>query len=256
MILCLDIGNTQVYGGVFNEGELVFRFRHNSKGHVSSDQFGLFLKTVLRENDIDPTSISGISLCTVVPHLLYTIRNACLKYFNTDPFILGPGEKTGLKINYRNPLEVGADRIANSISGVKKFPDRNLIIVDFGTATTFCAIKKDKTYLGGSIIAGLRLSMESLEAKTAKLPSVEIRKVDSVIGRSTVESLQSSLYYGHAFAVKGILEKITEEYFSDDAPIVIGTGGFAHLFDDEKIFHQIIPNLVLEGLRFALLNNR
>ncbi len=256
MILCLDIGNTQVYGGVFNEGELVFRFRHNSKGHVSSDQFGLFLKTVLRENDIDPTSISGISLCTVVPHLLYTIRNACLKYFNTDPFILGPGEKTGLKINYRNPLEVGADRIANSISGVKKFPDRNLIIVDFGTATTFCAIKKDKTYLGGSIIAGLRLSMESLEAKTAKLPSVEIRKVDSVIGRSTVESLQSGLYYGHAFAVKGILEKITEEYFSDDAPIVIGTGGFAHLFDDEKIFHQIIPNLVLEGLRFALLNNR
>ena len=256
MILCLDIGNTQVYGGDFNEGELVFRFRHNSKGHVSSDQFGLFLKTVLRENDIDPTSISGISLCTVVPHLLYTIRNACLKYFNTDPFILGPGEKTGLKINYRNPLEVGADRIANSISGVKKFPDRNLIIVDFGTATTFCAIKKDKTYLGGSIIAGLRLSMESLEAKTAKLPSVEIRKVDSVIGRSTVESLQSGLYYGHAFAVKGILEKITEEYFSDDAPIVIGTGGFAHLFDDEKIFHQIIPNLVLEGLRFALLNNR
>lgn len=256
MILCLDVGNSQIFGGVFNQGDLVFKFRHNTTSNASSDQFGLFLKQVLRENEIEPKLISDISICTVVPHLLYTLRNSCIKYLGKTPFILAPGEKTGLKILYRNPAEVGADRIANAIAAKELYPNQNLIVVDFGTATTFCAIRADKSYLGGVIIPGLKLSMESLEQKTAKLPSVEIVTRDEVVGRSTVESIQSGLYFGHTFAAKGIIKRMIKESFKGESAIVIGTGGFAHLFDKEKIFDHIESNLVLKGLHIALQVNR
>lgn len=256
MILCLDVGNSQIFGGVFNEGDMIFQFRHNTTSNASSDQFGLFLKQVLRENEISPEAISDIAICTVVPHLLYTLRSSCIKYFNISPFILAPGEKTGLKIMYRNPSEVGADRVANAISAKELYPNKNLIIVDFGTATTFCALKADRTYLGGVIIPGLRLSMESLEQRTAKLPSVEIVQTKKIVGRTTVESIQSGLYYGHAFSVKGIIAKMIDESFPGESTTVIGTGGFARLFDKENIFDHIEGNLVLKGLYIALKTNR
>src|SRR3990167_2180253 len=123
MILCLDVGNSQIFGGVFKENKLVLKFRHNTSGNISSDQFGLFLRNVIRENDLDPKKVTKISLCTVVPQVLYTIRSACIKYFDIQPFVLGPGTKTGLKILYRNPGEVGADRIANAISAYEQFPN-------------------------------------------------------------------------------------------------------------------------------------
>lgn len=255
MILCLDVGNSQIYGGVFKGEELIFRFRHNTTSNASSDQFGLFLRDVLRENEIDPKMISNISLCTVVPHLLHTLRAACVKYFNKSPYELGPGVKTGLQIKYRNPSEVGADRIANAISGTHFYPGKNLVIVDFGTATTFCAVTAKKEYLGGIIMPGMRLMMESLEARTAKLPSVEIVKASTLVGRTTVESIQSGLYYGHAYAVKGIIDQMTREHFKENPPVVIGTGGFATLLQNENIFHSIEPHLVLQGLFLALKFN-
>src|SRR3989339_561813 len=193
MILCIDVGNSQIHGGVFNGGELTVQFRKTSRQQFSSDEIGLFLKTVLRENSVDPDSISGISICSVVPDLNHSIRNGCIKYFRIEPFFLKAGVKTGLKIQYRNPLEVGADRIANAIAAMHFYPNRNLIVVDFGTATTFCAISKKKEYLGGIILPGVKISMEALESKTAQLPIVEIKKTDVVIGKSTVESIQSGL---------------------------------------------------------------
>jgi type III pantothenate kinase len=174
MILCLDVGNSQIYGGVFDNEQICLQFRHTSSSGSSSDQFGIFLRTVLRENEISPESIEHIAICSVVPTLVHSLRNACKKYFGINPFVLQAGTKTGLKIGYRNPVEVGSDRIANAIAAKDLYPGKNLIIVDFGTATTFCAISKQKEYLGGVIIAGMRLSMEALESKTAKLPSVEI----------------------------------------------------------------------------------
>lgn len=259
MILSLDVGNTQIYGGVF-EGptgseKMQIAFRKSSKQGSSSDEVGVFLRTVIKENGIDPAKIKQIVLCSVVPEVVYSLRGACQKYFNINPFILQAGVRTGLKIKYRNPLEVGADRIANSIAATTLYPGKNLILVDLGTATTFCAVNAEKDYLGGSIIAGLKLSMESLEAKTAKLPSVEIVSKSNVLGLSTVESLQSGLFYGHLGSMREIINKISAECFQNEKPFVIGTGGFSSLFEKEKIFDAIIPDLVLKGNLIALALN-
>lgn len=255
MILCLDVGNSQIYGGIFDKDEIKFRFRKTSKSGASSDEIGLFLKSVLRENDINPNDIKQISICTVVPEALHSLRNACLKYFKITPFILQPGVKTGLKIKYKNPLEVGADRITNSIAATQAYPDKNIIIVDFGTATTFCAVTKNNEYLGGAILPGLKISMAALEEKTSKLPSVEIKKPVLTLGSSTVESIQSGLYHGHVGAMKEIINNITQEGFKGEAPIVIGTGGFTSLFRSEQIFHHEHPDLVLNGLFLATKMN-
>jgi type III pantothenate kinase len=255
MILCLDVGNTQIHGGVYQDEELISQFRKTSRQQFSSDEFGVFFRSVLRESKIDPDLIKDISICSVVPDLNHALLNGCLKYFNKNPFFLKPGVKTGLKIKYRNPLEVGADRIANAIAAIRLYPNKNLIIVDFGTATTFCVINKNKEYLGGIILPGLKISMEALENQTAQLPIVEIKKVDYVIGKSTVESIQSGLFHGQIGIVRELKSKIIKEAFSDEDPIVLGTGGFSRLFEYENLFHKIIPTLVLQGLFQAYLIN-
>ncbi len=249
MILCLDVGNTQIFGGVFHENKIVLRFRHATKSGSSSDQFGIFLKSVIRENGYDPQQIKRIAICSVVPHVDYSLTAACKKYFAINPFFLQAGVKTGLKIKYRNPLEVGADRIANAVAAAHLFPNKNKIIVDFGTATTFCAVTAGKEYLGGVILAGLRTSMEALQHNAAKLPPVEILRCHSVLGRSTKESIQSGLYYGHLASVRAISRDIAKEVFGDQTPLLIGTGGFVNLFENEKLFDEVSPDLVLHGLQ-------
>jgi type III pantothenate kinase len=259
MILSLDVGNTQIYGGVFEgkpgKEKMLLAFRRNSKQGSSSDEVGVFLRMVLKENNIDPAQIKQIVFCSVVPDVIYSLRGACQKYFNINPFILQAGVKTGLRIKYRNPLEVGADRIANSIAATHLYPGKNLVLVDLGTATTFCAVTAEKDYMGGSIIAGIKLSMESLEAKTAKLPSVEIVPRSQVLGLSTVESLQSGLFYGHLGSMREIITRISAECFKSEKPFVIGTGGLSTMFETEKIFDVIIPDLVLKGNLIALALN-
>lgn len=255
MILALDVGNSQIYGGVFQSNKIVTRFRKTSKTGASSDEVGIFLRAVLRENGLDPAQITQIGICSVVPDVVYSIKNACKKYFNLNPFVLQAGVKTGLKINYRNPLEVGADRIANAIAASALYPQKNMIVVDLGTATTFDAITAQKEYLGGAIIAGLRLSMESLESQTAKLPSVEIVSCSDALGRSTVESIQSGLYFGHLGQIKELSQRIAKECFGNDEALLIGTGGFANLFEKEKVFHSVQADLVLLGIVQALKMN-
>jgi type III pantothenate kinase len=258
MILCLDVGNTQIHGGVFKDDKLLMQFRKTSAAKSSSDEYGLFLKSVLRENNIEPSEVRHISICTVVPDVLHSLKNACRKYFNNSPFILQAGVKTGLKIKYRNPLEVGADRIANSLACAHLYPQENLIIVDFGTATTICVVNKNKEYLGGCILPGIRMSMQALESQTAKLPSVEIKKPESIIGKSTVESIQAGLYFGQIKMVEGMAQEISiqESWSENDKPIFIGTGGFSSMFESAQVFDKIIPDLALKGLYLALkLNN-
>jgi type III pantothenate kinase len=211
MILTLDVGNSQIYGGVFVQGQLKLQFRKSSKQGNSSDEIGLFLRHVLHENNIDPSLVEQIALCSVVPDLIHSVGSACMKYFSKSPFILRAGVKTGLKIKYRNPLEVGADRIANAIGATQLFPNQNLVIIDFGTATTFCAITAERDYLGGVILPGLRLAMESLETQTAQLPKVEIRVAENTIGRSTIESIQSGLYWGTVEQTRGLVRRIRDE---------------------------------------------
>ena len=255
MILTLDIGNSQIFGGVFEGEKLRVQFRKTSKGGASSDEMGIFLRSVLRENEVDPRMVKKIAVCSVVPDIVHSIRNCCKKYFQINPFILQSGVKTGLKIKYRNPVEVGADRIANAIGALNLYPGKNLIICDFGTATTYCAISAEKDYYGGLIVPGLRLSMEALEAQTAKLPSVEIIAATEIVGRSTVESIQAGLYFGNLAMIREISSCIKKEYFGNKNTLVIGTGGFSRLFENEKAFDTIVPDLVLSGLRQALQMN-
>ena len=255
MILALDVGNSQIYCGVFDNERLMLQFRRTSTVRSSSDELGIFLRGALRENSLDPDAITRIAACSVVPDLNYSLRACCQKYFNIEPMILRPGIKTGLKIKYKDPKEVGADRIADAIGAIKLFPNRNLIVVDFGTATTVCAITREREFLGGNIVPGLRLAMDALESKTAQLPSVEIKPARSAIGRTTIESIQSGLYWSNVGMVKELVERITREVFDGDVPVVIGTGGFAHLFDREDLFDEVVPDLILTGLLEALHMN-
>ncbi len=256
MILCLDVGNTQMHGGVFDKDKLILQFRKTSKDQSSSDEFGLFLRSVLRENNVDPSSIQQIAFCSVVPSVVHSLRSACSKYFKTQPFVLQTGVKTGLRIKYKNPNEVGSDRIANAIAATHMYPQKNLIIVDFGTATTVCVINKEKDYLGGAILPGIRISMEALESKTAKLPKVEIMKKESSIGQTTVDSMQIGLYYGQMGMVREIVERSKKEAFPQEECFVIGTGGFSTMFDKTQIFDIAIPDLVLRGLYLSLKMNQ
>ena len=255
MILALDVGNSNIYGEVFEDEKVRFSFRMNTKGGATSDEMGIFLCSVLRENGLERAAIRQIAVCTVVPEVVHSLRNACRKYFGISPFFLEPGVKTGLRIKYRNPLEVGADRIANAIAGTHLYPGQDLILIDFGTATTFCAVTAEKDYLGGVIAAGLRISMEALESQTAKLQSVEIIIPETCTGRSTVESIQSGLYFGAVGLVREVVRKITDESFAGRRPRVIGTGGFASLFARAGIFDEEVPDLVLKGLHLALRMN-
>lgn len=259
MILALDVGNSQIYGGLIDpEGDgskILLRFRKNSKSGSSSDEYGMFLRQVLRENGFNPEKITKIAICTVVPDVMHSLKGACQKYFNQVPFVLQAGVKTGLKIRYKNPLEVGADRISNAIAATTRYPGKNLVIIDLGTATTFCAVSKDRDYLGGVIVAGLKISMEALESKTAKLPSVEIVSPEVSVGKATVESIQIGLYLSHVGAMKEIVSRISKEAFGGEKPFVIGTGGFSRLFEKEEVFDAEIPDLVLFGLYDALKMN-
>ena len=263
MILCLDVGNSQIHGGIFDGDELKLQFRRTTKHGATSDEFGVFLRSVLKENDLDPGEVRKIAICTVVPEALHSIKNACKKYFKINPFVLQAGAKTGLKIKYRNPIEVGADRIANAIAASHLYNQQNIMVIDFGTATTFCAINREKEYLGGVILPGLKISMSTLESNTSKLPSVEIIVPDSQLGRSTVESIQSGLFYGCLGAVKEIKGRIINDAFHGEKPKVIATGGFASLFSEAErkgviqgnLFEEEIPDLVLKGLYLSLKMN-
>lgn len=256
MLLCLDIGNSQLHGGVFDGDALRAQFRKTTHPLGSSDEFGVFFASVLRENGVDPGRINRTAICSVVPAAVYPVRAACVKYFRSEPFMLQAGVKTGLRIKYRNPHEVGADRIAGSIAAVHHRPQSNVIVVDCGTATTFDVITAAGDYLGGAILPGIGISVEALAGKTAKLPSVEIARPAAAVGRSTIESIQAGVYHGHVGAVRHLVAEITREVFAGIRPVVVGTGGFARLLLTENVFDEVIPELVLLGIKRAVELNQ
>lgn len=252
MLLCLDVGNTHMLCGVFINGKLILRFRYATPLLGTADQFGIFLINILRYNELDPGSVKAVAISSVVPNYDYTLRHSFFQYFKkADYFILQPGVKTGLNIRCKNPNEVGADRIANAIGAITAFPGKALVVVDMGTATTLCAINKDRDYLGGAIFPGLRLCMEALKNNTAKLMAVDIETPSAYMGRTTRESIQSGLYYGHLGALKEIVSGFKKEVFHGEMVKVIGTGGFAQLYEETGLFDALISDLVLQGLRKA-----
>jgi len=214
-VLVVDIGNTEITAGITSGNGDSFspRFRLNNNSGTTADELGLKISLMLREHDIERDSITGVATASVVPSTLQTFQEASRKYLNHDPFVLTAATACGISINYKNPSEVGADRLANTLAAQMMFPGKNCIVVDFGTAITFDVIRADATYLGGIILPGPRLAMESLFQRTAKLPAVAIMRPPSIVGASTIEGIQSGLYFGTIHAVTGCIKQISSEIF-------------------------------------------
>lgn len=245
MLLVLDIGNTHIHAGVFDGEVIQFRFRHVSSLDVSSDQFGVFLKSVLRENNL-VGSITSIAIASVVPSIDYSIRHACIKYFSIDPMFVRPGIKTGLNIQTKQPKQVGADLIAGCVGACYRFPAQCLLIVDFGTATTVCAVDSNKSFKGAIIAPGVKTMMNALQLNTAQLSAVEIKNPKCVLGTDTSSAIQVGIYQSQRCMLNMLPEKIAQAHFVGQPYRVVATGGFSQLFQDE--FDVVVPDLVLEGI--------
>lgn len=252
MLLCLDIGNTHIVGALFEGKTVKLRFRYATAQTGTADQFGLFLRNLFKINGFDAAKVMATALCSVVPGTDFTIRHALATYFpQAKPFALQASTLAGITIKYKNPAEVGADLLAGALGALEAYPDRNLIVADLGTATTLVAVSKQRDFLGGVILPGIRLAMESLKINTARLMEVDIERPDTYLGQSTRECIQRGLYFGHLGAMREIVTGYNRELFAGDPAVVIGTGGFAQLFKDQKIFDAILPDLVAQGIRIA-----
>lgn len=257
MLLVIDIGNTNIVFGVYKEEELLYNWRITSDKDRTSDEYGLLFDQIFKFNGLNVDNVKDIIISSVVPPLMHTMPTMSRRYFNIEPLVVGPGIKTGIDIKYDNPKEVGADRIVNAISGYKKYGGP-LIIVDSGTAITFDAVGEDGSYLGGVITPGIKISSEALFSRTAKLPKVEIAKPERVIGKNTVNSIQSGLVYGYIGMIDHIISKMIGEMgYKEDQVKIIATGGFSNLVSSESKYIDVIDGLLtLEGLRIIYERNR
>lgn len=257
MLLVVDVGNTNIVFGVYENDILLYDWRIATEKNRTSDEYGLLFEQIFKYHGLCPKSVEDVIISSVVPTLMHTLSTMSVKYFDKEPIIVGPGIKTGMSIKYDNPKEVGADRIVNAVAGYEKYGGP-LIIVDFGTAITFCAISKDGDYLGGVITPGIIISSEALSLRTAKLPKIEISKPDTVIGKTTINSIQSGLVYGYIGLVDYIIERMKGE-MKDEGEIktVVGTGGFSSLIASEsKYINEIDKLLTLDGLRIIYGRNK
>lgn len=258
MILVIDVGNTNIVLGVYRDKELLVQWRVSTDRQKTVDEYGMLLHslfTCTTCNNVDRNDIKGIIISSVVPPLMPTLETVCRHYFQLEPLIVGPGIKTGLKIRYENPREVGADRIVNAVA-VNEIYGGPAIIVDFGTATTFCALAKNGDYLGGAITPGIGISTEALFQRAAKLPRIELIKPEHIIGKNTVVSMQAGIIYGYVGQVDGIVERMKKEMKEPHA-LVIATGGLAELLKEDSLtIDKINPFLTLEGLRIIYEKNR
>jgi type III pantothenate kinase len=254
MLLVLDVGNTNTVLGVYSTdahgiaaaGDLLAHWRVTSTRTQTVDEYGVLFRNLFAMRGIEPEGIRGIVISSVVPPMDSTLRDVCERYFNVKPLFIEPGVKTGMPVHYDNPAEVGADRIVNSVAAFEKYGGP-CVIVDFGTATTFDAVSAKGEYLGGVIAPGIGISAEALFMRTARLPRVDIRKTNNVIGTNTVNSVQSGLYYGYLGLVDGILERLLEEL--GDAKVV-ATGGLASLIGTGSKYIKTVDDLLtLDGLR-------
>lgn len=253
MILALDIGNSNIKIGVFQNDELLFSWRLAARSDKTADEYGIVLTDLLEHSGITPNDIEGIIMSSVIPNLNYTLEHMCSYYFHKKPIVIGPGVKNGINIKYENPKEVGSDRIINAVAAYNTYGGPS-IVIDFGTATTFTVINENADFLGGAITLGIKVSMDALVSNTAKLPKIELVEPSSVIGKTTVQNMQSGLIYGTIGQVKYIIEKIKEEL---KAPAkVIATGGLSELVANEGIIDTIDRTLSLRGLNIIYNLNK
>ncbi|OFI06559.1 type III pantothenate kinase [Clostridium acetireducens DSM 10703] len=258
MILVLDVGNTNIVLGVYDNKELIANWRLSTYSKKTADEYGIEVIQLFLQNKLDPSDVEGVIISSVVPNIMYSLEHMVKKYFEVEPIIVGPGVKTGINIKYDNPKEVGADRIVNAVA-VHEIYKRASIIIDFGTATTFCALTFNGDYLGGTISPGIKISSEALFERAAKLPRVELTKPQTLICKTTVSSMQSGIIYGYAGLVNYIVNKMKKEMMDlgEKEPFVVATGGLAKLIAEEaKSIDKIDSDLTLEGLRIIYEKNK
>jgi type III pantothenate kinase len=255
MLLVIDVGNTNTVLGLYDGDKLIHDWRIRTVVDHTIDEYGMLIYNLYKTSRISSRRIiKDIIISCVVPPMLNILEPLCRKYFDIKPLIVGPGVKTGMPIFYDNPKEVGADRIVNAVAGYEKYK-RDLIIVDFGTATTFDYVSKKGEYMGGCISPGIMISSEALFERAAKLPRVELSKPKAVVGKDTISSMQAGIMFGYAGLVDGICERIEAEVKSD--PLVVGTGGLARIVAPEtKSIRVVDEMLTLEGLRIIYLRNQ
>src|SRR5699024_957254 len=222
MILVMDVGNTNIVLGVFEGDELKHQWRMGSDRSKTDDEYGTLLRSFFRDNELDPAAVSGVIISSVVPPLMFSLENMSKKYFNNSPMVIGPGVRTGMNIRAENPREVGADRIVNAVSAVHYY-GAPLIVVDFGTATTFCYIDEKGQWAGGAIAPGVNISTEALYNRAAKLLRIEIAKPPVILGKNTVTSMQAGIFYGIVGQVNEVVGRMKQEVHSK--PKVVATGG-------------------------------
>ena len=259
MILLVDVGNTNIVLGVHNGQEYIASWRISSDGNKTSDEYSIQVMQLFNVSEIDPKEIKGVIVSSVVPNIMHSLENMLRKCFCHEPIIVGPGIKTGINIKYDNPKEVGADRIVNAVAAHEIYK-KSAIIIDFGTATTFCALRKTGDYLGGCICPGIRISADALFERAAKLPRVELEVPKTIICKSTVTSMQAGILFGYIGQVEYIVKKMKEEIKNSknkEEPLVIATGGLANLLAKQTDFIDIVDSdLTLEGLKILYEKNK
>ena len=259
MLLAFDVGNTDIVLGAFKGGKLVQNWRMETMRHRSADEYAMMVNQLFEFEGLKLSDVKGVIVSTVVPSVLYSLQHMAKKYVGSRAMVVGPGIKTGLKIVYDDPTQVGADRIVNAVAALHKYGGP-VIVIDFGTATTFCACTKDWHYVGGAITPGLKISSEALFEKTAKLPRIELEEPQSVICKNTSESMKSGLIFGHRGLVEYMTVRIKEELAEIDGtgrPVhVIATGGMATLIGaGTEIIDTVDKMLTLEGLLYIYEKN-
>ncbi|MDR0885874.1 MAG: type III pantothenate kinase [Clostridiales Family XIII bacterium] len=260
MLIAFDVGNTNIVLGVFKDGELIESWRMDSITKKSADEYGMIIVQLFEHAKLSVDDVDDVIISTVVPSVLYTLQHLSQKYLGRKAIVVGPGIKTGLIVKYDNPKQVGADRIVNAVAALTKYGGP-LIIVDLGTATTFCAVTSDWEYLGGSIAPGLKISSDALFEKTAKLPKVELESPGRTICKNTIDSIQSGLVYGHMGMIEYFIREMKKELTKiekTDKPVrVVATGGLATMIQEGVDCIDYVDKLLtLEGLAIIYEKNK
>jgi type III pantothenate kinase len=258
LLLAVDVGNTNIVLGIFDVANdvkfpLLHGWRIATTRERTADEYGLMFQDLLRHKGLDLGQVSEMIIASVVPPIHPVLEACCRRYFDVDPLWAVPGVETGLRVSIDNPNELGADRIANCVGALEKF-GAPLIVVDLGTATTFDVVSNNSEYLGGMILPGIKISAEALFQRASRLPRVEIAKPEKLVGRNTVQAMQSGLYYGSIAQIDGILERLLQEH---PGAAIIATGGLAKAISKESRFiRHVEPDLTLLGLRNIWALNR